>query len=119
MTPAPLPRVPPPGIIPGTMATPGYVVRGKGNAASLNSSAHGAGRVMSRKRAKKELNWQQAQAFLRDRGITLMSAGLDEVPMVYKDIDEVMSHQEELVDILARFEPRIVKMAPSGERPED
>ena len=48
-----------------------------------------------------------------------LSAGLDEVPMAYKDIDEVMAAQRELVAPLARFDPRLVKMAPSGEPPED
>jgi len=107
------------GIIPGSMGTPGYVVRGKGSAASLNSAAHGAGRRMSRTKAKEMFNWDMAQRFLRERGVTLISAGLDEVPMAYKDIDEVMAAQRDLVEPLARFEPRLVKMAPAGERPED
>ena len=107
------------GIIPGSMGTPGYVVRGKGSAASLNSAAHGAGRRMSRTKAKEIFTWDVAQRFLRERGVTLISAGLDEVPMAYKDIDEVMAAQRDLVEPLARFEPRLVKMAPAGERPED
>jgi tRNA-splicing ligase RtcB len=107
------------GIIPGSMGTPGYVVRGKGNVASLHSAAHGAGRRMSRTRAKQTLKWESAQQFLRDRRVTLISAGLDEVPMAYKDIDQVMAAQSDLVEPLARFEPRLVKMAPSGEPPED
>ena len=107
------------GIIPGSMGTPGYVVRGKGAASSLNSAAHGAGRRMSRKKAKELFSWNEAQTFLRERGVTLLSAGLDEVPMAYKDIDEVMAAQRDLVEPLARFEPRLVKMAPSGEPPED
>ena len=107
------------GIIPGSMGTPGYVVRGKGVASSLNSAAHGAGRRMSRTKAKDTLTWEHAQQFLRDRKVTLLSAGLDEVPMAYKDIDEVMAAQNDLVEPLARFEPRLVKMAPSGEPPED
>ncbi len=107
------------GIIPGSMATPGYVVRGKGVAASLNSASHGAGRRMSRTRAKELFTWDVAQRFLKERGVTLLSAGLDEVPMAYKDIDEVMAAQHDLVDPLARFEPRLVKMAPGGEPPED
>jgi tRNA-splicing ligase RtcB (3'-phosphate/5'-hydroxy nucleic acid ligase) len=107
------------GIIPGSMGTPGYVVRGKGSAASLHSAAHGAGRRMSRTKAKELFTWEVAQKFLRERGVTLLSAGLDEVPMAYKDIDEVMAAQSDLVDTLARFEPRLVKMAPSGEPPED
>jgi len=107
------------GVIPGSMATPGYVVRGKGVAASLNSASHGAGRRMSRTRAKGTLSWDIALAFLRESGVTLISAGLDEVPMAYKDIEEVMRAQRDLVEPLARFDPRLVKMAPSGEPPED
>jgi tRNA-splicing ligase RtcB len=107
------------GIIPGSMATPGYVVRGLGSAASLRSASHGAGRRMSRTQARKTLSWSDAQVMLRDRDVTVLSAGLDEVPMVYKDIDEVMAAQRDLVEILARFDPRIVKMAPGGDRPED
>lgn len=107
------------GIIPGSMGTPGYVVRGRGVPASLHSAAHGAGRRMSRTRAKELFTWDAAQKFLRERNVTLLSAGLDEVPMAYKDIDEVMAAQRDLVEPLARFEPRLVKMAPGGERPED
>lgn len=107
------------GIIPGSMGTPGYIVRGKGAAASLNSAAHGAGRRMSRTKAKELFTWDLAQGFLRERGVTLLSAGLDEVPMAYKDIDAVMAAQRDLVEPLARFDPRLVKMAPSGEPPED
>ena len=107
------------GIIPGSMGTPGYVVQGKGVERSLNSAAHGAGRRMSRTKAKQTFTWERAQRFLRERGVTLLSAGLDEVPMAYKDIDEVMAAQQDLVEPLARFEPRLVKMAPGGEPAED
>jgi len=101
------------------MASPGFVVRGKGNAASLHSAAHGAGRVMSRKTAKESLSWEKANRLLKERGVTLISAGLDEVPAVYKDIHQVMAAQADLVEVLGRFDPKLVKMAPSGERPED
>jgi tRNA-splicing ligase RtcB len=107
------------GIIPGSMATNGYVVRGRGCAASLSSAAHGAGRRMSRKEAKRRFRWADARRLLKERAVEVMSAGLDEVPMAYKDIEEVMAAQEELVEAVARFEPRLVKMAPAGERPED
>ena len=107
------------GIIPGSMAAPAYLVRGKGHPDSLNSAAHGAGRVMSRHQAKKTFTWKEAQAVLKARKVTLMEAGLDEVPMVYKNIDEVMAAQHDLVEILARFQPRLVKMCPGSERPED
>ncbi len=102
------------GIIPGSMATPAYVVRGLGQPESLNSAAHGAGRVMSRKQAYRTLQWSDAQAFLRERGVTLLAAGLDEVPAVYKDINQVMAAQADLVEPLARFQPKLVRMADGG-----
>lgn len=107
------------GIIPGSMGAPGFVVRGKGNEAALQSAAHGAGRRMSRKQAIKSFTWHDVKRYLREREVTLISAGLDEVPMAYKDIHEVMAAQRDLVEVLARFDPRLVKMAPAGERPED
>ena len=107
------------GIIPGSMATPGFVVSGKGNAESLNSASHGAGRAMSRKAANAKFNWKDVNRLLRERGVTLISAGLDEVPMAYKDIRDVMAAQSDLVTVLGEFMPKLVKMAPSGERPED
>ncbi len=61
---------------------------------------------MSRTRAKELFTWDVAQQFLKERGVTLLSAGLDEVPMAYKDIDEVMAAQSDLVEPLAKFEPR-------------
>ncbi len=107
------------GIIPGSMATPGYVVRGKGVEASLLSASHGAGRKMSRTAAKAKFHWKEVKRFLDERGVTLMSAGLDEVPMAYKDIEQVMASQSDLVESIARFDPKLVKMAEAGERPED
>jgi tRNA-splicing ligase RtcB (3'-phosphate/5'-hydroxy nucleic acid ligase) len=107
------------GIIPGSMATPGYVVRGKGAAGSLRSASHGAGRRMSRTQAKRAFTWQDVRRVLAERRVTLLSAGLDEAPMAYKDIEEVMAAQTDLVAVVAQFEPRLVKMAPAGERPED
>jgi tRNA-splicing ligase RtcB len=107
------------GIIPGSMATPGYVVVGKDGAGSLSSAAHGAGRVMSRKKAKQSFRWNHVKPQLESAGVTLLSAGLDEVPGVYKDIEQVMSAQADLVEKIARFDPKMVKMAPEGERAED
>ena len=74
---------------------------------------------MSRKKAKKTFKWSQVSSYLKEHGVTLLSAGLDEAPMVYKNIEEVMDAQTDLVERLARFQPSIVKMAPAGERPED
>ena len=107
------------GIIPGSMSTPGYLVSGLGNPESLRSASHGAGRVMSRTQARKSLEWDRVHRQLRDRGVQLLSAGLDEAPAVYKDIEQVMAAQSDLVRTLGKFEPRLVKMAPEGEKAED
>jgi tRNA-splicing ligase RtcB len=107
------------GIIPGSMGAPGFIVRGRGCAESLNSASHGAGRRMSRTKAFASLTWKQTNAWLQERGVELISAGLDESPLAYKDIHEVMAAQTDLVEVLARFDPRLVKMAPAGERAED
>jgi tRNA-splicing ligase RtcB len=107
------------GIIPGSMASPGFVVSGKGNPDSLDSASHGAGRAMSRKAANEKFNWKDVNRFLKQQGVTLISAGLDEVPMAYKNIRDVMKAQSDLVTVLGEFMPKLVKMAPSGERPED
>ncbi len=107
------------GVIPGSMATPGYVVRGLGSAASLESASHGAGRVMSRSEAKRTFTWSEVRRQLDQLGIQVLSAGADEAPGVYKDIDWVMAHQRDLVEPVAVFHPRIVKMSHPGERPED
>jgi tRNA-splicing ligase RtcB len=74
---------------------------------------------MSRKKATQTFNWAAVHQFLHERGVTLLSAGLDEVPMAYKDIEEVMAAQRDLVEPIARFEPKLVKMAPRGEPAED
>lgn len=107
------------GVIPGSMADPAFVVRGKGNQASLNSAAHGAGRRMSRKKAKATFNFKAINKQLAARGVRVLSAGADEVPGVYKDIREVMRQQSDLVSIVARFDPRIVKMCGDGSKAED
>ena len=107
------------GVIPGTMAHPGYVVVGKGSAESLCSSSHGAGRVMSRTKAREKFRFGSVRGTLREQGITLLSAGADEAPGAYKDIERVMSQQRDLVEAIARFDPAIVKMAPEGEQAED
>ncbi len=102
------------GVIPGSMADPAFIVRGKGNAASLESASHGAGRRMSRTAAREKYNFRAVQKDLEQKGISVLSAGSDEVPYVYKDIREVMAAQEDLVEIVGRFDPRIVKMSDDG-----
>ncbi|MEZ6125649.1 MAG: RtcB family protein [Planctomycetaceae bacterium] len=107
------------GVIPGSMADPAFVVRGKGSADSLNSAAHGAGRIMSRRKAKDTFSFPSVRGTLAKRGITVLSAGADEVPGVYKNIEQVMAEQSDLVETVARFDPRIVKMCGDGSRAED
>jgi tRNA-splicing ligase RtcB len=102
------------GVIPGSMADPGFVVRGRGGAGSLDSAAHGAGRRMSRKAAKESLTKTEWKARLAAAGVELLAAGIDEAPMAYKPIREVMAAQSDLVDIVGEFAPRIVLMADGG-----
>ena len=99
------------GIIPGTMADYGYIVRGLGEPDSLSSASHGAGRVMSRKKAKDSFTKSYMRDYLKDKGIVLIGSGLDEIPMAYKKIDEVMEHQKDLVEKVGRFMPKVVRMA--------
>lgn len=98
------------GIIPGTMASPAFVVKGKGNEDSLHSAAHGAGRLMSRNQAKRTFTKSQLKKHLREHDVELIGGGTDEFPLAYKDIYEVMESQSDLVEILAVFHPKIVRM---------
>ncbi len=107
------------GVIPGSMASPGFVVRGRGLAESLESASHGAGRAMSRTAATNKYRWSDVRPLLEQAGVQLLSAGIDENPYAYKDIHAVMAQQTDLVDVVARFDPKIVRMADAGEKPED
>src|SRR6185295_14963061 len=98
------------------MTTPGFLVRGKGEASSINSASHGAGRQMSRTQAIKSITKSEMQAILKEHGVTLIGAGLDEAPMAYKDINTVMAAQNELVNVIAKFTPKMVRMADDGSR---
>ena len=100
------------GVIPGTMADDAYIVSGLGNKESLESASHGAGRAMSRKAAREKFNWHDVRSLLGERGVRLLSSGLDECPMAYKKIKQVMEDQIDLVRPIAKFSPKIVKMAP-------
>lgn len=104
------------GIIPGSMTAPGYLVRGKGLVESINSASHGAGRQMSRTRAEQTFTRKELQAILKDHGVSLIGGGLDEAPGAYKDINMVMNAQQDLVDIIARFKPKLVRMADDGSK---
>ncbi|MFT5916735.1 MAG: tRNA-splicing ligase RtcB [Flammeovirgaceae bacterium] len=104
------------GVIPGTMTAPGYIVRGTGFAQSLASASHGAGRQMSRSEAKQSLTKHQVKNYLEEHGVTLMGGGLDEAPMAYKDIHRVMDAQQDLVEVLGSFLPKVVRMCGETER---
>lgn len=104
------------GIIPGSMTAPGYLVRGKGERNAINSASHGAGRQMSRTQAIKTITQQRMRDTLKEHGVTLIGAGLDEAPMAYKDIDMVMASQTDLVSVIAKFTPKMVRMADDGSK---
>jgi tRNA-splicing ligase RtcB len=98
------------GIIPGSMTADGFIVKGKGETAAVNSASHGAGRKMSRTKAMASVTEKQFQDELKKHGVKLLGGGLDESPFAYKDINLVMQSQQALVDIVGRFIPKIVKM---------
>jgi len=104
------------GIIPGSMTAPGFLVRGKGETSAINSASHGAGRQMSRTQAIKNVSKADLRNILQDVGVSLIGGGLDEAPMAYKDIHQVMAAQTELVEVVARFSPKMVRMADDGSR---
>ncbi|HEX8270356.1 MAG TPA: RtcB family protein [Flavobacterium sp.] len=104
------------GIIPGSMTAPGFLVRGKGEEGAINSASHGAGRQMSRTQAIKSITRTDMRRILADHKVDLIGAGLDEAPMAYKDINLVMASQTDLIDVVAKFIPRIVRMADDGSR---
>ena len=98
------------GIIPGSMTAPGFIVKGKGQEASLSSASHGAGRKMSRTAALNTLTQDLLKKTLQQHGVKLLGGGLDEAPQAYKDIETVMQSQRQLIDVVGKFTPRIVKM---------
>jgi tRNA-splicing ligase RtcB len=99
------------GVIPGSMGDAGYVVRGRGVSESLGSASHGAGRLMSRKAALNSISRSTRDAYLRERGVTLLGGGMDESPQAYKPIDSIIAAQSDLVEVIGKFMPRIVRMA--------
>lgn len=98
------------GIIPGSMTAPGYIVRGLGNTESLNSASHGAGRKHSRRKCKEKFTKSDIKHQLKMNGVSLIGGGVDEAPMAYKNIKKVMNNQQELVEMLGTFTPKIVRM---------
>lgn len=98
------------GIIPGSMTDPGFIVKGKGTEAAVNSASHGAGRKLSRTAALNSITHKEVQDVLNKAGVTLLGGGLDEAPFAYKNIHEVMNAQQSLVKTVGLFYPKIVKM---------
>lgn len=98
------------GIIPGSMTAPGYIVKGKGAASSLQSASHGAGRQMSRRAANESITKSAMKLALKEANVSLIGGGVDEAPQAYKNLEEVMACQTDLVSILGSFQPRMVKM---------
>lgn len=98
------------GVIPGSMADPGYVVRGLGNVDALNSASHGAGRQMSRKQALHTITRTERDRYLKAHGVTLLGAGIDESPQAYKRIEDVIAAQQDLVAVVGQFRPVLVRM---------
>ena len=99
------------GLIPGSQGTASYVVVGKGNPESFMSCSHGAGRKLSRSKARAELSLEDEKKRLDDLGIIHSirnQADLDEAAGAYKDIDIVMSEQMDLVDISVKLKPLAV-----------
>lgn len=88
------------GIIPGSMGTRSYIVRGKGNPESFCSCAHGAGRRMSRTQAQKQFNNDDLERQTQEVICRKDSGVIDEIPGAYKDIDQVMANQNDLVDVV-------------------
>ncbi|CAM3981059.1 RtcB family protein [Deinococcus marmoris] len=103
------------GLIPGSMADPGFVVRGRGHADALASASHGAGRQLGRKAAIGKLVKKEVTAYLKERGVTLMGGGIDEAPQAYKRIEDVIARQSDLVDVVAQFTPKVVRMDSGSE----
>jgi len=98
------------GIIPGSMTAPGFIVKGLGNSSSLNSASHGAGRLHSRRACKSSFTRSDMKKELDKHEVKLIGGGIDEAPMAYKDIKRVMANQNELVEVLGTFTPKIVRM---------
>ena len=98
------------GIIPGSMIAPGYILSGLGNEAALNSAAHGAGRKMSRQKAKNSITMSSMKKLLQSQKVTLIGGSVEEAPAAYKDIDLIMRSQTNLVNIEGTFYPKVVRM---------
>ena len=91
------------GLIPGSMGTRSYVVRGKGNPDSFHSAPHGAGRRMSRRQARESFTMEDFDRSMEGISVRRDAAFLDELPGAYKNIDDVMEQSRDLVDVVHEF----------------
>ncbi|MGW1020374.1 RtcB family protein [Streptomyces niveus] len=91
------------GIIPGSMATGTYIVKGLGNSAAFNSASHGAGRRMSRNAAKKRFTTKDLEEQTRGVECRKDSGVVDEIPAAYKPIEKVIDQQKDLVEVVAKL----------------
>ncbi|GAB2464115.1 RtcB family protein [Streptomyces incanus] len=91
------------GIIPGSMGTGSYIVKGLGNAASFNSASHGAGRRMSRSAAKRRFSTKDLEEQTRGVECRKDSGVVDEIPGAYKPIEQVIEQQRDLVEVVAKL----------------
>lgn len=99
------------GMIPGSQGSLSYLVKGKGNPLSFNSCSHGAGRLMSRSKARKSIDFKNEVEQLKKIGVIhaiRTQKDLDEAPSSYKNIEEVMALQKDLVDIQIELKPLAV-----------
>lgn len=98
------------GIIPGSMTTAAYLVSGNGVENALFSASHGAGRAMSRMKAKQNMTASALKKMLSNAGVTLIGGSVEENPLAYKDIERVMVAQKDLIEVQGKFLPKIVRM---------
>ena len=99
-----------PGLIPGSMTAPGYLVEGRGNTEALCSVSHGAGRAMSRQKAKENFTQSALKKILSESNVQLIGGSVEEAPLAYKSIERVMDFQKDLVVVHGKFTPKIVRM---------
>jgi len=87
------------GVIPGSMGTQTYIVSGLGNPDSYNSAPHGAGRSLSRTKAKQKFNLEDLEKAMAGKSFRLSTALIDEIPGAYKDINQVIEYSKDLVAV--------------------
>lgn len=106
------------GFVGGSMGDDAVILEGiesAGSADVLRSTVHGAGRLFGRREAKRRFSREAMEAWLRERGVTLLGGDLDESPMAYRRLDEVLAHHADTIRILHRLRPFAVAMAGAGE----